>query len=271
MLLDLDQPFATRARLLTMLALLAAVFMAPFSYASYAQDSSAATPPAAAAAASPTSQAPVKLTAEELDKLCAPIALYPDALLAQVLMAAAYPLDIVSADRWLAKNKSLTGDKMEDALKQVDWDISIKILTHFPAVLKYMDENLDWTSALGDAFVNQQADVMASIQHLRSAAYALGNLKSGPQQTVQFADDNIVIQPADGQTIYVPQYDPAVIFTKGPGSAAAQPAAATNRRPPLSRRRPRRTPYRRPLNHRPRSKRSPRRRGRLRHRVQPRW
>jgi hypothetical protein len=236
--------------LLTMLALLAAFLVTSSAYAQEA-------PPAAAAAA----EAPPKLTADELDKLCAPIALYPDALLAQVLMAAAYPLDIVSADRWLAKNKSLTGDKMEDALKQVDWDISIKILTHFPAVLKYMDENLDWTSALGDAFVNQQADVMASIQHLRSEAYALGNLKSGPQQTVQVADDNIVIQPTDGQTIYVPQYDPAVVYTKGPGlpQSAPQPTTAAA------------NPRRRHLKHRPPSKRSRRRRGRLRHRVRRLW
>jgi hypothetical protein len=107
----------------------------------------------------------------------------------------------IQADRWLAKNQGLTDDKMEDALKNESWDISIKILTHFPAVLKYMDQNPDWTSALGDAFINQQPDIMTSIQHLRSQAYALGNLKSGPQQTVTVSDNNIVIQPADGQTI----------------------------------------------------------------------
>jgi Protein of unknown function (DUF3300) len=188
-------------------------------------------PPAAAAAAPVESAAPAKLTPDELDKLCAPVALYPDALLAQVLMAAAYPLDVVQADRWLAKNEGLTGEKMEDALKNESWDISIKILTHFPAVLKYMDQNLDWTSALGDAVVNQQPDVMASIQHLRSQAYALGNLKSGPQQTVTVSDGNIVIQPADGETIYVPQYDPAVAYTKGPQTAAAQPAAVAAEQP----------------------------------------
>jgi hypothetical protein len=175
-------------------------------------------PPAAAASTTPppADEPPPALSSDQLDQLCAPIALYPDALLAQVLMASAYPLDVVAADRFMQKNGSLSGEQMEAALEKQPWDISVKTLTHFPSVLKYMDENLDWTQALGDAFVNQQADVMASIQHLRSEAYAVGNLKTSPQQTVTMDNNNIIISPTDGQTIYVPQYDPQVVYTQGP-------------------------------------------------------
>src|SRR5215469_9363315 len=170
----------------------------------------------AAAEGAPPANAPQMLTAQQLDQLVAPIALYPDALLAQVLMASAYPVDVVAADRFLQKNPNLTGDQMEQALQGQPWDISVKTLTHFPSVLKYMDENLDWTQALGDAFVNQQSDVMASVQHMRAEAYAAGNLRSGPQQTVTASADTIVIAPTDGQTIYVPQYNPQVVYTQGP-------------------------------------------------------
>src|SRR6185369_5013196 len=128
------------------------------------------------------------------------------------------------ADRFMQKNANLSGDQMEQALQGQPWDISVKTLTHFPSVLKYMDENLDWTQALGDAFVNQQSDVMASVQHLRAQAYAAGNLKSGPQQTVTNADNVIVIAPANGQTIYVPQYNPQVIYTQGPTTVITQPS-----------------------------------------------
>jgi Protein of unknown function (DUF3300) len=170
---------------------------------------------AAAEGASPA-PAPARLSAEQLDRLVAPIALYPDALLAQVLMASAYPVDVVAADRFLQKNPNLTGDQMEQALQKQPWDISVKTLTHFPSVLKYMDDNLDWTQALGDAFANQQSDVMTSVQHMRAEAYAAGNLKSGPQQTVTQTGTTIVIAPTDGQTIYVPQYNPQVVYAQGP-------------------------------------------------------
>jgi hypothetical protein len=188
----------------------------------------------AAAEGAPPAAAPPKLTAEQLDQLTAPIALYPDALLAQVLMAAAYPVDVVAADRFMQKNGNLTGDQMEQALQNQPWDISVKTLTHFPSVLKYMDDNLDWTQALGDAFVNQQSDVMASVQHLRAEAYAAGNLKSGPQQTVTNADNQIVIAPANGQTIYVPQYNPQVIYTQGPTTVITQPATTVVTQPGYS-------------------------------------
>ncbi len=187
----------------------------------------AALPAAAQTAPAPTQAAPPKLSPEQLDQLCAPIALYPDALLAQVLMASAYPLDVVAADRFMQKNGSLTGDQMESALQNEPWDVSVKTLTHFPSVLKYMDDNLDWMQALGDAFVNQQPDVMASVQRLRAEAYAAGNLKSTPQQTVQQSGGTIAIVPADGQTIYVPQYNPTTIYTQGPTTVVTGSGATT--------------------------------------------
>lgn len=181
---------------------------------------------AAADSAPPANSAP-KLSAEQLDQLVAPIALYPDALLAQVLMASAYPVDVVAADRFMQKNPNLTGDQMEQALEKQPWDISVKTLTHFPSVLKYMDENLDWTQQLGDAFVNQQPDVMASVQHMRAQAYAAGNLKSGPQQTVTQSGSTIVIAPADGQTIYVPQYNPQVVYVQAPATVVTNNGTTT--------------------------------------------
>ena len=211
--------------------ILAALLLLAFAGASPAWAQNAAADGAPPPAAAPN--APPKLTAEQLDQLTAPIALYPDALLAQVLMAAAYPVDVVAADRFVQKNPNLTGDQMEQALQNQPWDISVKTLTHFPSVLKYMDDNLDWTQALGDAFVNQQSDVMASVQHLRAEAYAAGNLKSGPQQTVTNADNQIVIAPA-GETIYVPQYNPQVIYTQGPTTVITQPSTTVVTQPGYS-------------------------------------
>jgi hypothetical protein len=190
-----------------------------------------APPQTAAAEAAPpaANQPPPPLSADEIDKLVAPIALYPDALLAQVLMASAYPMDVVAADRFMQKNPKLEGDQMEQALQGKPWDLSVKTLTHFPSVLKYMDENLDWTQQLGDAFVNQQSDVMAAVQRMRDEAYNAGNLKSGAQQTVTTTDNNnIVIQPTDGQTIYVPQYNPEVVYTQAPATTVVtQPSTTT--------------------------------------------
>jgi hypothetical protein len=211
-----------RVGALLVASVLAALLASPRAFAEGA-------PPAAAASVTPppADQPPPALTSDQLDQLCAPIALYPDALLAQVLMASAYPLDVVAADRFMQKNGKLTGDAMEQALAKQPWDISVKTLTHFPSVLKYMDENLDWTQALGNAFVNQQADVMTSVQHLRSEAYAAGNLKTSPQQTVTMDNNNIIIAPTDGQTIYVPQYDPQVVYTQGPSTVVVTQPTTT--------------------------------------------
>ena len=121
---------------------------------------------------------------EELDQLVAPIALYPDSLLAQVLMASTYPLEIVSAARWVKANAKLQGQALDDALQAQTWDPSVKSLAVFPEVLTMMNEKLDWTQKLGDAFLAQQTDVMNAIQRLRSKAQAQGNLKTTKEQKV---------------------------------------------------------------------------------------
>ena len=152
-------------------------------------------------------------TAEELQALVAPIALYPDALVAQILSAATFPDQVGAADYWLQQNKSLTGSALMTAVDQQSWDPSVKALTQFPSVLENMGQNLAWTSQLGEAYHNQSADVMTAVQTLRAKAKAAGNLKSGSQITVvQQSPQVIVIQPTNPQVVYVPQYNPAVIY-----------------------------------------------------------
>ncbi len=152
-------------------------------------------------------------TAAELQSLVAPIALYPDALVAQILSAATFPDQIAVANYWLGENKNLTGSALMQAVNGQSWDPSVKALTQFPSVLNNMAQNLSWTSQLGEAYHNQQADVMAAIQTLRAQAKAAGNLKSGSQITVvQQSPQTIVIQPTNPQIVYVPQYNPAVIY-----------------------------------------------------------
>src|SRR4029077_20553895 len=148
------------------------------------------------------------LKPEELDQLVAPIALYPDPLLAEVLMASAYPLDIVQAERWLQSHKNLKGDQLKVALAKEDWDNSIKSLSVTPDVLAMMSEKLDWTEKLGDAVVAQQPDVMDAIQRLRTKAQANDKLTSTKQQTVRVdqvqGKQVIAIEPTDPDTVYVP-------------------------------------------------------------------
>jgi len=163
---------------------------------------------------------PQLLKPEELDQLVAPIALYPDTLLAEVLMAAAYPIDIVQAERWLQSHKSLKGDQLKAAIANEDWDDSIKSLMATPDVLAMMSEKLDWTEKLGDAVVEQQPDVMDAIQRLRAKAQANDKLKSTKQQTVTVSEVQgkqvIAIAPTDPETVYVPYYDPAVAYGAWP-------------------------------------------------------
>ena len=163
---------------------------------------------------------PDLLKPEELDQLVAPIALYPDPLLAEVLMASAYPLDIVQADRWLRSHKNLKGDQLKAGLAKEDWDDSIKSLAATPDVLAMMSEKLDWTEKLGDAVVDQQPDVMDAIQRLRAKAQANNKLTSTKQQTVKVDQVQgrqiIAIQPTDPDTVYVPYYDPAVVYGAWP-------------------------------------------------------
>jgi hypothetical protein len=172
--------------------------------------------PAAASAVQSSSDSgptPAPQSSDQLDALVAPIALYPDALVAQVLAAATNPDQITYADDWLAQNRNLTGAALGQAVDQQSWDPSVKALTQFPSVLDNMAHNLSWTSSLGQAFANQQSDVMAAVQAMRAKAQAAGTLQSNSQITVtQPASTTIVIQPANPQVVYVPQYNPAVVY-----------------------------------------------------------
>ena len=153
--------------------------------------------------AAPEEYAP--LTADELDALVAPIALYPDALVAQVLGAATFPYEIVDAAFWMKDNSSLTGEALAKAVDQQSWDPAVKALTQFPSVLDNLAKNLAWTSSLGEASATQQQDVMDAIQRMRAKAQAAGTLKSGTEiKVVQEAPQTIVIQPANPQIVYVP-------------------------------------------------------------------
>lgn len=149
---------------------------------------------------------------EELDQILAPIALYPDSLLTQILMASTYPLEIVQADRWAKQNKALTGDPLAKALEAQPWDPSVKSLVNFPQVLDMMNEKVDWTQKLGDAFLAQQKEVMATVQSLRRKAEAEGNLKTNKEQKVIVEKETIIIQPANPQIVYVPTYNPTIVY-----------------------------------------------------------
>ncbi len=153
---------------------------------------------------------------EELDQLVAPIALHPDALVSQILMASTYPLEVVQADRWAKQNTSLKGDALANALEARDWDPSVKSLVNFPQVLGMMSEKLDWTQKLGDAFLADQKKVLDTIQTLRAKAEASGNLKTTKEQTVIVEEQIIKIEPADPQIIYVPSYNPTIVYGTWP-------------------------------------------------------
>jgi hypothetical protein len=149
---------------------------------------------------------------EQLQQLVAPIALYPDSLVAQVLAASAFPEQVVEADRWVQAHADLKGEALGQAVDQQPWDPSVKALTAFPSVLGNMDKNLSWTSSLGDAYYNQQQDVMDAVQLMRQKAEQAGNLKSTPQQNVTTQGSTVVIEPADPQIVYVPAYDPWIVY-----------------------------------------------------------
>lgn len=172
-------------------------------------DSASNTQPAAPAEAS----AGDEFDTEHLEQLVAPIALYPDALLMQIMMAATYPLEIVEADRWIRDKPELTGDALEEALLEKNWDPSVKSLTTLPSVLKQMSENLDWTQDLGDAFLAQQNDLLDTAQRMRGLAYDAGSLETTEQQTVTQQEDKIiVIESTSTEVIYVPTYSPTVVY-----------------------------------------------------------
>jgi hypothetical protein len=170
-------------------------------------------PPAAPAAPAATS---ATTSQQELDQLLAPIALYPDALIAQILMASTYPLEVVEAARWAKANPDVKDKALEDAMQKQTWDESVKALTTVPQVLKQMNDNLSWTQKLGDAFLADQKSVLATVQSLRSKASAAGNLKSTAEQTVKTETQEgktvVVIESAQPEVVYVPTYNPSTIY-----------------------------------------------------------
>jgi len=194
----------TRQLLSTALSLLLVVTSVP---------SEAVAQQAAAPGTNGYSEQGAPLSADELQQLVAPIALYPDALVAQILGAATFPDQVSAADGWLHQNQNLSGNALMQAVNAQPWDPSVKALTQFPSVLDNMTKNLSWTSSLGEAYHNQSADVMSAVQVLRGKAYAAGNLKSGSQITVvEQSPQTIVIQPTNPQVVYVPEYNPTVVY-----------------------------------------------------------
>ncbi len=149
---------------------------------------------------------------EELDQMLAPIALYPDSLLAQIFMASTYPLEVVQANNWIKENNDLNSTDLSAALEQKRWDPSVKSLVNFPDVLQMMSDKLDYTQRLGDAFLSQQKDVMDTVQKLRRKAMEQGNLKTGDEQTVTDNDQVITIESSDPETVTVPYYDPYAAY-----------------------------------------------------------
>jgi Protein of unknown function (DUF3300) len=153
-----------------------------------------------------------QFSSQELQQLVAPIALYPDALVAQILAASTYPTQIVEADRWMQAHPGLQDEALAKEVNKQDWDPSVKALTQFPSVLENMDKNLSWTSSLGDAYANQPQDVTDEIQTLREQARNAGHLNSNEQETVTTQGNTIVIEPVDPEVVYVPAYDPWFVY-----------------------------------------------------------
>src|SRR3989441_6807618 len=156
--------------------------------------------------------APAQLSPQELQQLVAPIALYPDALVAQILAASTYPTQIVEADRWIGSHPSLKGKNLADEVDKQPWDPSVKALAQFPSVLENMDKNLSWTSSLGEAYANQEQDVTDAVQQMRQEARQAGKLDSNEQENVTTQGNTIVIEPANPDVVYVPAYDPWLVY-----------------------------------------------------------
>src|SRR4051794_13210126 len=185
-------------------------------------------PPAQTAQTSTADQAPVRISADQLDSLVAPIALYPDPLLAQVLAASTYPLELVQLQQWLTKHKDLKDKALADAVQKEGWDPSVQSMAALPDAVKLLAENLKWTSELGNAFLAQQSDVMAAVQRMRAKAKGTGNLKSTEQVKVETkvveTKQVVVIEQANPQVVYVPSYNPTVVY--GPPPVVAYPPVA---------------------------------------------
>ena len=182
-------------------------------YAAAASQSASTAKPAAPSQANAQS---TKLPPDQLDSLVAPIALYPDPLLAQVLAASTYPLEIIQLQQWLAQNSNLKDKALADAAAKQPWDASVQALAALPAAVKRMADDISWTTDLGNAFLAQQSDVMDAVQRMRKKAQNTGNLKSNEQQKVETTviekKETIIIQPASTQVVYVPTYDPVVVY-----------------------------------------------------------
>jgi len=153
-----------------------------------------------------------QLSPQQIQQLVAPIALYPDALVAQVLAASTYPAEIVEADRWIQSHSNLKGKELAKEVDKQPWDPSVKALTQFPSVLENMDKNLSWTSSLGDAYANQQPDVTNAVQAMRQQAHKAGHLNSNEQEKVTTQGNTIIVEPANPEVVYVPAYDPWLVY-----------------------------------------------------------
>src|SRR5687767_8188473 len=166
------------------------------------------------AQAAPADATPIP--APQLDSLVAPIALYPDPLLAQVLAASTYPLELIQLAQWLTRNAGLKGTALADAVAKQPWDPSVQAMAGLPDVVKWLTDDIQWTTDLGNAFLAQQADVMTAVQRMRQKAQAKGTLKSTEQQVVQTTTEGstqvIVIEQSNPEVIYVPSYDPVVVY-----------------------------------------------------------
>ncbi len=174
--------------------------------------------PAALPVVSTPSQAQGTLAPQQLDQLVAPVALYPDQVLADILAAATYPAEVVEAERFVSDpaHAGMNGAALTAAAASEDWDASVKALLMFPQVLQMMDSNLDWTEHLGRTFIAQQADVMQAVQHLRLAAEQAGTLASGPYESVVNEGGDVSINPASQQDVYLPSYQPQCVFGPDP-------------------------------------------------------
>jgi hypothetical protein len=186
--------------------------------------------------AAPPEQPPPKIPNDQLDSLVAPIALYPDPLLSQVLVASTYPLEIIQLEQWLEKNKNLKDQALTDAVQKQDWDPSIQAMAVLPDVAKRLADDIKWTTDLGNAFLAQQSDVMDAVQRMRMKAKDAGNLKSNEQMKVETkaveTKTVVVIEQANPQVVYVPTYSPVVVY----GPPVYRIRRSTTRRPRTTRR-----------------------------------
>jgi hypothetical protein len=211
-----NSPSGFGSRALQCLLIVSVAYFSPGQFVALAQQPSPpAVAPAQPSAVTPT-EAAAKIPNDQLDSLVAPIALYPDPLLAQTLAASTYPLEIVLLQQWLEKNKTLKDKAFTDAVEKQTWDPSIQAMASLPDVVKQLATNISWTSDLGNAFLNQQSDVMDAVQRMRAKANAAGKLKSTPQMKVETKVVEtkivVVIEQADPKVIYVPTYNPTVVY-----------------------------------------------------------